>query len=246
MNKSLLILLLITFTAFLSLLLAAYPRFTDDKDLVFEPVDVPIEKEVREDLMRIVKDKSSPVILNQQLLDEIERTVDDIDLFHLYLIVAIIKRIELQEIELPQKYKDFSFYESLVKISLEREVYRVKKIIDTKDDLNQVLYLSPIEETISDKISYGILGLSEFFTFQQNRTLNDFWTAVQNFDFKEDDYLDLPCDIKEFRYSNFFGNYLLGCSAPTTSQLKKSIEEITSNKMLGENSEPLRDSESSS
>jgi hypothetical protein len=203
------------------------PRVFDEK-LIFQPTPLPEETFTGAELRKLRREalEDTTFFTRAENTNTIRRLIDSRDLTRYCIALNFINLSMKRGGKFPEEFRNKNFLRSKLVDCLKAEVYQLYYVIEKHPYSDYCSDCSSVdEESVWSKMTTKIIFrfLKEF-TFQKNKTLNQFWTRVIEFERNEDSKISENYDFHTYSTSNFYGEMFLSIAMPSVEQTVKLIE----------------------
>jgi hypothetical protein len=203
------------------------PRVFDEK-LIFQPTPLTDDTFTNPELrkMRTEALEDTTFFTRAENTNTIRRLIDSRDLIR-YCIALNFINLSIQRGEkIPEEFRNKDYLRS--------------KLVDClKTDLNRIYYAIEKEPYCNYCYEWGncsdqknlwlkiVLRFLKEFTFQKNKTLNQYWTKILDFEKNGNSNLSVNYNLSTFSKGNFYGEMFLAIATTSVEQTVKLIDTIS-------------------
>jgi hypothetical protein len=221
--------LVIVLTALSTIILLAWlrPRVFDET-LLFHPTPLPegtftgaewrkLKRESQEDTTFFARAEST---------NTIRRLIDSRDLMGYQLGLVFINQSIQKGGTIPEEFRNINFLRSKLVDCLKADLNRIYYAIEKQPYGDYCYEWGNCNDQKTPMLKIVFRLLKEF-TFQKNKTLNQYWMKILEFEKSGDGRLSINSDLTTFNTGNFYGECFLVICIPSVEQTVKLIETIS-------------------
>jgi hypothetical protein len=156
----------------------------------------------------------------------IRRLIESRDLIYYCSALGFINLTIKRGERIPEEFRDKAFLRSKLVDCLKTDLNRIYYAIE-KEPYGNYCYEwgnCSDHENLWSKIVFRVL---KEFTFQKNKTLNQYWMKILEFERSGDRKFFVNSDLTTFSMGNFYGEYFLAICMPCVDKTVELIETIS-------------------
>ena len=181
--------------------------------------------------------KGEPVLVNEGYFSNIDRLMEWPTLFEFGMSLHLIEYAVNQSNNVPPHLTDRTLLRTTLCNSVRNELYRLKLKLDKEGASPYWLIMSePYDWT-----TVMTFWLAQKFTFQEKKTLNTYWVALEQMASQNLEYVPVNLNFNEYGLNNYYGDLLLCCCVPSVERMSERVAEFPSKRDYpNQSSEPTR------
>ncbi len=212
------------------------PRLLDDS-LGFEPVDVELSPVVDEALRKKLISGEPLPALDEALEARLMRHLTSGELRNYLLALAFVEKLLSEDVVLASDAFTQDFLRDGYYRALRHEVHRLALTLERNPRAPLIdPFYPPGATALSRRLHDAQDWAAREFQFMRNRTLNQYWDAVETFSSGDSPHLPVNTDFSSFGWGNYHGEYVLALRMPRSQNTTRKIDRIAA--MVTSNNPP--------